>query len=527
MQLQQEKQKEEEENQQRSKQTEPIQNNLEQNQQIKTFQPPPFLERLHQPRPSTPLPQFDVLDELRNVYIKIPLLQATKDIPIYTKAIKELCLKKPAKKRFDPKTIHVIADHSKVIPKGVLEDIIVSLDSWEYPVDFLVLQPKSNLGGNPIILGRPWLATADAFIGCRSGNMIISRGTKQKQLTLYPSAQAPTVTHNLWLDDKYNDQEEIYSVLSINQMYDIEENNNADLVEMFISQPEVSEELRNEQYIAVDYMLAQSFQETHTMYSLKAIFDEIFPINSITNTQSKTIEISPGKTLNIGAFLETSQEQKLIHLLNKYQKEFAWDYTDMQGIHPETCTHHIYTDTSIQPLRQPQRRMNPMLKEIVRDELQKLLKVKFIYPIFYSQWVSPLVMVPKKNDKWGVCVDYRELNKATLKDYFPLPFINQVLDTLAGKKSFSFLDGFSGYNQINIASGDQDKTTFTYPWGTYAYNVLPFGLCNALATFQRAALANFADLVHECVEVYMDDFSIYGDSFDHSLQNLEKFYNDV
>lgn len=96
------------------------------------------------------------------------------------------------------------------------------------------------------------------------------------------------------------------------------------------------------------------------------------------------------------------------------------------------------------------------------------------------------------------------------------------MDTLARKKSFSFLDGFSGYNRISIASEDQDKTTFTYPWGTYAYNVLPFVLCNAPTTFERAVLVIFANIVRECVEVYMDDFSVYGDSFDHSLQNIEK-----
>ena len=95
-----------------------------------------------------------------------------------------------------------LADRSKVIPEGILKDIIVSLDSWEYLADFLVLQPKSILGGHPLILGKPWLATANAFIGCRSGNMIIYRGTKRKKLTLYPLAQAPVVTHNLWLDDK-------------------------------------------------------------------------------------------------------------------------------------------------------------------------------------------------------------------------------------------------------------------------------------------------------------------------------------
>ena len=107
--------------------------------------------------------------------------------------------------------------------------------------------------------------------------------------------------------------------------------------------------------------------------------------------------------------------------------------------------------------------MNPNLREIVKEELQKLLNVNFIYLISDSQWVSPLVIVPKKNGKWRVCIDYRELNKATLKDHFALPFIDQVLDTLACKKYFLFLDGFSGYNQIQVAPKDQDKTTFTCP----------------------------------------------------------------
>lgn len=115
------------------------------------------------------------------------------------------------------------------------------------------------------------------------------------------------------------------------------------------------------------------------------------------------------------------------------------------------------------------------------------------------------------------------MNKETLKDHFPLPFIDQVLDTLAGKKYFSFLDGFSGYNQIQVAPGDQDKTTFTFPWVTYAYRVLPFGLCNALAKFQRAVLGIFSDLIHDCVEVYMDDFTVYGNTFEEDLENLERF----
>ena len=115
-----------------------------------------------------------------------------------------------------------------------------------------------------------------------------------------------------------------------------------------------------------------------------------------------------------------------------------------------------------------------------------------------------------------------ELNKATQTDHFPLPFIDQVLNPMVGKQFFSFLDGLSGYNQIQIAHEDQDKTTFTCLWGTFAYIVLPFGLCNAPATFQRAILNIFSNLINEGLEVYMDDFTPYGDDFDQALQILEK-----
>lgn len=103
----------------------------------------------------------------------------------------------------------------------------------------------------------------------------------------------------------------------------------------------------------------------------------------------------------------------------------------MRGIHLDTCIHHIYIEENSRPMRQPQRQMNQTLREIVKEELQKQLDVGFIYPISESQWVSSLVIVPQTNEKWCVHTDYRELNKTTLKDNFPLPFIDQVLDTLA------------------------------------------------------------------------------------------------
>ena len=124
----------------------------------------------------------------------------------------------------------------------------------------------------------------------------------------------------------------------------------------------------------------------------------------------------------------------------------------MKGIHTDTYVHHIYMDSSISLIRQPQRRMNPALKNIVKEELQKHCNAGFIYPISDSKWVSPLVVVPNKvMRKWRICVDFKELNKTTLKDYFPFPFIDQVLDTLSDKQYFYFLNRYSGYNQILIA----------------------------------------------------------------------------
>ena len=108
----------------------------------------------------------------------------------------------------------------------------------------------------------------------------------------------------------------------------------------------------------------------------------------------------------------------------------------MKGVHLSVCTHHIYIKEDCKLVRQPQRRMNLALKDIVKKELQKFLDAGFIYPISKCEWVSPLVLVPKKNGKWRICVDYRELKKATKKDHFPLPFIDQVLDGLAGKNFF-------------------------------------------------------------------------------------------
>ena len=124
--------------------------------------------------------------------------------------------------------------------------------------------------------------------------------------------------------------------------------------------------------------------------------------------------------------------------------------------------------------------------------------------------------------KWQVCIDNRKLNVAMKNDHFPLPFIDQILDQLAGQTCFCFLDGYSGYNQIAIHLDDQEKTTFTCPFGTFAFRRMLFGLCNAPATFQRCMTTIFSDFLGDSLEVFVDNFSMFGDDFDSCLAHLTK-----
>ena len=126
---------------------------------------------------------------------------------------------------------------------------------------------------------------------------------------------------------------------------------------------------------------------------------------------------------------------------------------------------------------------------------------------------------------WRVCIDYRKLNVVTRQDHFPLPFIDQVLERVLGHPFYCFLDGYFGYFQIEIDVEDQEKTTFTCPFGTYAYRRMSFGLCNAPTTFQQCMLSIFSEIVERIIEVFMDDITIYGSAFEECVVNLEVVLN--
>ncbi|GJR79185.1 reverse transcriptase domain-containing protein [Tanacetum coccineum] len=197
-------------------------------------------------------------------------------------------------------------------------------------------------------------------------------------------------------------------------------------------------------------------------------------------------------------------------ILKSHKRAIAWKLSDIKGVSPEFCTHKILMEEdyepSVQTLGEPVQHCVPKKggMTVITNEENELIPTRLV-------------------TGWRVCIDYRKLNEATRKDHFPLPFMDQMLERLAGNEYYCFLDGFSGYFQIPIDPKDQEKTTFTCPYGTFAYlRILFGGLCNAPGTFQRCMMAIFHDMIEKTMEVFMDDFSVFGDSFSTCLTHLEK-----
>ncbi|GJS74840.1 reverse transcriptase domain-containing protein [Tanacetum coccineum] len=231
----------------------------------------------------------------------------------------------------------------------------------------------------------------------------------------------------------------------------------------------------------------------------------------------------------ISSKLSEKEKMSLLQVLEKRKRAIAWKMSNIKGISRSYCTHKILMEDDYKLVIQPQRRLNQKVQDVVKNEIVKLFDSGIIYLISDSSWVRPIHVVPKKggmtivlNDNnelipsrtelWigDVCIDYHKLNDATRKDHFPLPFIDQMLERLYGNEYYCFLDGFSGFFKIPISPEDQEKTTFTCPYGTFAYRRMPFGLCNAPATFQRCMTKIFHDMVEDFMEVFMDDFSVFG-----------------
>ncbi|XP_024046702.1 uncharacterized protein LOC112101040 [Citrus clementina] len=214
---------------------------------------------------------------------------------------------------------------------------------------------------------------------------------------------------------------------------------------------------------------------------------------------------NPGKTIRIGSRLEGEQKQELVKCLQAHADVFAWTHEDMPGIDPEVACHRLAIKKGARAVRQKRRCFNQERYEAVNDEVEKLLRAGFIREVNYPEWISNVVLVKKANGKWRMCVDFTDLNKACPKDSFPLPKIDQLVDSTAGHGLLSFMDAFSGYNQIPMYEPDEESTAFITNQGLFCYRVMPFGLKNAGATYQRLVNKVFKPLIGKTMEVYVDD----------------------
>jgi ribonuclease HI/transposase InsO family protein len=249
-------------------------------------------------------------------------------------------------------------------------------------------------------------------------------------------------------------------------------------------------------------------------------------VNCKTNSSSLSYEkVNLGtnenpQCINLGLGCSKQEKTAFVRLFKEFKDVFAWTYDDLKTFDPNIIQHVIPMKPQTLPFQQKLRKMHPKLEPTVQKELNKLLSAKIIFPVRHTQWVSNLVPVRKKNGEIRLCVDFRNLNKASDKDNYPVPPMEQILQQVSGSERLSLLDGFSGYNQVLMSPPDQLKTTFRTPWGTYAYRKMPFGLINAGATFQRAMDIAFRGLINHSVVVYLDDVTVYSKNKDDHLAHL-------
>ncbi|CAN6557259.1 unnamed protein product [Malus baccata var. baccata] len=430
----------------------------------------------------------DILETFRKVQVNIPLLDAIKQVPRYAKFLKELCTtrKRISSELKNDGVIIQLADRSNAYPKGVLEDVLVHFNHLIFPANFYVLEMDESDHSLtlPILIGRPFIKTARTKIDVFNGTLTMEFDGEVINFNLSDSIKYPSEDPSCFSID-------VFASLAQDHF----EKLNDDALKLVIAR---GMDIQNNEAVTM---------HPHDMND----FSLAVPPNEDVIEMVPALESLP---LQSGKFLDPISISVSANKL---------------------------LPSVVQP---PTLKLKPLpshLKYVFLDDdetLPVIISSTLMAQEEDSRWVSPVQCVPKKSGVtvvtnaenefvptriqtgWRVCIDYRKLNATTRKDHFPLPFIDQMLERLAGYAFYCFLDGYSGYNQIVITPEDQEKTTFTCPFSTFAYRRMPFGLCNALATFQRCMMSIFSNYVEKIIEVFMDDFSVFGDSFNGCLHNL-------
>ncbi|GJS43606.1 reverse transcriptase domain-containing protein [Tanacetum coccineum] len=553
---------------------------LEQDPKTTMDQPPiPYPSRLNKEKLQD---KFDIqihkfFQMFKKLHFNISFAEALAQMPKCAKMLKDLLTKKEKllelantplnencsavflrklpEKLGDPRKFFIPCDFSKLEECMALADLV---GKFTFPADFVVVDYDVD-PRVPFILGRPFLRMARALVdhGDESINKIDTLDTTCEDYfhevlnvhkSIHPLSGSPTPFSDLVVASlspsltPFGDSdfllEETNAFLSLddsippgidNGIYDSE----GDI--LFL------EKLLNDDL-------------TNDLPPLKELKNDEIKMNKYSTEDPPEIELkdlpphieyaflegTSKLPVIIAKYLKREERDQLIKVLKSHKRAIAWKISDIRGIDPNFRTHKILMEDDFKPTVQHQMRVKPKIHEVIKVEVIKLLDAGLIYPISDSPWVSPVHAVPKKggmtgvnNDNneliltrlvmgWRVCIDYRKLNDATRKDHFPLPFMDQMLECLAGNEFYYFLNGFSGYFQIPIDPQDQEKTIFTWPYGTFAYHKMPFDLCNAPGTFQRCMVVIFHDMIEKSMKVFMDDFSVFGDFFSSCLSNLDK-----
>ncbi|GJX67403.1 reverse transcriptase domain-containing protein [Tanacetum coccineum] len=400
-----------------------------------------------------------------------------------------------------------LADRSITHPKGLAEDVYVKVGKFYFPTDFVFVDFEVD-PRVPLILGRSFFRTGRALIDVYGEEITVRVDNEAEyapELLGFSNSSGgnPTPTSELFTSEFI--LEEIKAYLKDDSISPEIDYADCDLEEDICL---IEKLLNNDPFQLPPIDLKQS--EVAEAKSSIEEPSELELKDLPSHLEYAYLEENDKLPVIITKDLKDDKKEALVKVLKSHKWAIAWKITDIKGIDPCFCTHKMLMEDDYKPTVQSQRRVNPKIHEVIKKEVLKLLDVGVIYPISDSPWVSPVHCVPKKggitvvaNEEneliptrlvtgWRVCIDYRKLNEATQKDHFPLPFMDQMLERLAGNKFYCFLDGFSGYFQIPIDPQDQEKTTFTCPYGTFVYRL------------------------------FMDDLSVFGDSFDSCLSNLEK-----
>ncbi|CAN6679410.1 unnamed protein product [Malus baccata var. baccata] len=470
----------------------------------------------------------DILETFRKVQVNIPLLDAIKQVPRYAKFLKELCTtrrrisnkevvqvsenvsavlqRKLPPKCKDPGSFTILcvigntkfeqcmldlgasinvmpysiyasmnlgelkndgviiqlADRSNAYPKGVLEDVLVQVGNLIFPADFYVLDMEDSPHSTPlpILLGRPFMKTARTKIDVFKGTLTMEFDGEVIDFNLSESIKFPKDDHSCFSIDIIDD-------LAQDFLDCLERDTLETTIAQGIGQKSgfaVPRSVEEAEIVATLESLPQYHGKPSNPISISVSTNKLLP----SVTQAPVLELKPlpdhlkyvflgdNETLPVIVSLSLTaiEEEKLIRVLKEHKTAIGWTLADIRGISPTTCMHRILLEEGAKPTREAQRRLNPPMMEVVKKEIIKLLDCGVIYPISDSRWVSPVQCVPKKS---GVTV----VKNAE----------NELVPTC-----------------IQTAPDDQEKTTFTCPFGTFAYRRMPFGLCNAPATFQRQGI---------------------------------------